>query len=98
MLIVKLAEFFCWIFFVDSISNLDPSPQEVPFLMQDEHGNAMEKNEWVHESSKGCCKVNACITSYATKWLSHKQLDQTHGLQMQLGKFGCPSTHPKGLK
>jgi hypothetical protein len=25
-------------------------------------------------------------------------LDQTNGLQMQLGKFGHPSTSPKGLK
>jgi hypothetical protein len=48
--------------------------------MQDEHGNAMEDNEWVHESSRRCCKMNAWIISYATKWLSHKHLDQTHGL------------------
>jgi hypothetical protein len=37
-------------FFVDLILNLDPMPQKVPPPMQDEHGDAMEENEWVHES------------------------------------------------
>jgi hypothetical protein len=65
--------------------------------MQDEHGNAMEENEWVHDSSRGCCKMNTCTTSYATKWLFHKHLDQTQGLHMQLTSFGYLSTCPKGL-
>jgi hypothetical protein len=61
-------------FFKDYIPNSNPLPQEVPSLMQDEHGTAMEENDWVHESSRGCCKVNACTSSYATKWLSHKHM------------------------
>jgi hypothetical protein len=85
-------------FFVDSIPNLDPMSQKVFHPMQDEHGDAMEENEWVHEGSRACCKVNACSNSYAAKWLLCKHLDQTNGLQMQLGKFGHPSTSPKGLK
>jgi hypothetical protein len=57
----------------------------------------MEENEWVHEGSRGCCKVNACTSSYA-KWLFHKHLNQTHGLQMQLGRYERPPTHLEGLK
>jgi hypothetical protein len=72
--------------------------QNVPLLMQDEHGDAMEKNEWVHEGSRRCCKVNACTSSYASKWLFCKHLDQTHGLHTQLSRFGRPSTRPRGLK
>jgi len=55
-------------FFVDSIPNPNHAPQEVPPPMQDEYGDAMEDNAWVHEGSRGCCKVNACTSSYATKW------------------------------
>jgi hypothetical protein len=44
------------IFFVNLVPNLDPSPQEVSLLMQDEHENAMEENEWVHEGSRGCLR------------------------------------------
>jgi hypothetical protein len=66
--------------------------------MQDEHGDGIEENEWVHEGSKACCKVNACSNSYVAKWLFCKHLDQVDGLQMQLSKFGHPSTHPKGLR
>jgi len=55
---VKLVEFF-----VDLVLNLDPAPQKVLPPMQDEHGDVMEENEWVHESSRRCCKVNACINS-----------------------------------
>jgi hypothetical protein len=54
-------------FFVDSIPNLDPTSQKVLHPMQDEHGDAMEENEWVHEGSRACYKVNACNNSYATK-------------------------------
>jgi hypothetical protein len=53
---------------------LDTTPQKVPPLIQDEHGDVMEDNEWAHEGSKWCCKVDACITSYAAKWLFHKHL------------------------
>jgi hypothetical protein len=56
-------------FFVNLIRNLDPAPQKVPRPMQDEHGDAMEENEWVDKGSTRCCKVNACTNSYATKWL-----------------------------
>jgi hypothetical protein len=66
--------------------------------MQDEHGDVMEENEWVHEGSRGCCKVNACTSFYAAKWLLHKHLDQTHGLQMQLGRFRHPSIHPGSFR
>jgi hypothetical protein len=66
--------------------------------MQDEHGDVMEENEWVHEGSRACRKVNACNNSYVAKWLFCKHLDQANGLQMQLGRFERPSTHPKGLR
>ncbi len=66
--------------------------------MQDENGDAMEENEWVHEGSIACCKVNTCSKCYVAKWLFYKHLDQTDGLQMQLGRFGHPSTRFKGLK
>jgi hypothetical protein len=71
-------------FFVNYVPNSNHAPQKVFPSMQDEHGDAMEENEWVHEGSRACCKVNVCTNSYATKF--HKHLDQTHGLQMQLGR------------
>jgi hypothetical protein len=85
-------------FFVDLILNLDLAPQKVLPPMQDEHGDAIEKNEWVHEGSKRCYKVNACTNSYVAKLLFCKHLDQTHGLCMQWGRFKHPSTHLRGLK
>ncbi len=85
-------------FFVNSVPNPNPTPQKVPLPMQDEHGDAMEENEWVHEGSRECCKVNACTSSYAAKWSFYKHLDQTHGLQMQLSIYEHPSTHLEGLK
>jgi hypothetical protein len=54
---------------------LNIAPQKVHPLIQDEHGDAMEDNEWAYESSKWCCKVDACISSYAAKWLFHKHLE-----------------------
>jgi hypothetical protein len=57
----------------------------------------VEENEWVYESSRGCCKVNACISFYAAKWLFRRHLDQTYGLQMQLCKFGYPYIHLEGF-
>ncbi len=73
-------------------------PQEVPSLMQDEHGDVMEDNEWIHESSRKCCKVNAYSNSYATKVMFRRHLDQTHGLQKQLSRSKHPSTNPRGFK
>jgi hypothetical protein len=61
-LLLNLLNFFVG-FFLDSIPIPNPLPQEVPSLMQDEHGNAIGNNEWVHESSRGCCKINACTIS-----------------------------------
>jgi len=58
----------------------------------------MEENEWVHEGSRRCCKVNACTSFYVAKRLFHRHLDQTHGLQTQLGRFRCPSIRPRGLR
>ncbi len=56
----------------------------------------MEEIEWVHEGSRWCCKVDACTSFYAAKWLFHRHLDQTHGHQMQVGRFGRPSIRPNG--
>jgi hypothetical protein len=85
-------------FFVNTVPNLDLVPHEVPPPMQYEHGDAMGKNEWLHEGLRGCCKVNACISSYAGKWLFHKHLDQTHGLYMQLGRSRHSSICFRGLR
>jgi hypothetical protein len=49
---VKHVEFLYIGFFLDLVPNLDPTPQEGFPPMQDEHGDAMELNEWVHEGSK----------------------------------------------
>jgi hypothetical protein len=95
---VKLVGFFLLDFFVDLVLNPNLAPQKVPPPMQYEHGDAMEENEWVHETSRGCYKVNACTSSYVAKWLLHKHLDQTHVLQMQLSRYECPPIHPKGFK
>jgi hypothetical protein len=43
--------------------------------MQDEHGDAMEEFEWIHEDSRRCCKVNAFISSYVVEWLFHRHLE-----------------------
>jgi hypothetical protein len=73
-------------------------PQEVPPPMQNEYGDGMGENEWVHEDSIRCCKANACISSYVVKWLFRKHSNQTHGFHMQLGRSRHPSTHFGGLK
>jgi hypothetical protein len=44
--------------------------------MQDDHRDAMEDNEWVHEGSGRCCKVNACTSFNVAKCLFHTHLDQ----------------------
>jgi hypothetical protein len=52
MLTLNMLNFLTLDFFVDLVPNLDPTPQEVLLPMQDEHADAMENNEWVHEGSK----------------------------------------------
>jgi hypothetical protein len=52
MLTLNMLNVFTLDFFLDLVPNLDPTPQEVFLPMQDEHGDAMEENEWVHEGSK----------------------------------------------
>jgi hypothetical protein len=51
------------------------APQEVPPSIQDEHGDAMENNEWAHEGSKWSCKVVTCTSSYVAKYFSRKHLE-----------------------
>jgi hypothetical protein len=62
--------------------------------IQDESGDV---SEWAHKSSRWFCKVDACTSSYAAKWLLCQHLGQTHSFQMQAGKSRHPSTHPRGL-
>lgn len=66
--------------------------------MQDEHGDEIKENKWVHEGLRGCCKVNACTSLYNAKQLLCKHLNQTHGLQMQLGRSRRPSICPGGFR
>ncbi len=54
---------------------LNITPQEVLPSIEDEHRDAMEDNEWVHEGSKWCCKVDAYISSYVAKWMIYKHLE-----------------------
>ncbi len=54
--------------------------------------HAMEDANWVHEGSKWKCKINGCTNAYVAKWLLRQHLDNKHGLCMELGKFGHPST------
>ncbi len=54
--------------------------------------HAMEDADWVHERSKWKCKINGCTNAYVAKWLLRQHLDNKHGLRMELGKSGCPST------
>jgi hypothetical protein len=75
---------------------LDLAPQEVPPLIQDEHGDAMEDSVWAHKGSRWCCKVDACTSSYAVKWLFRQHLEQTHSLQMQARRSKHPFIHPRG--
>jgi hypothetical protein len=58
----------------------------------------MEDADWVHKGSKWKCKINGCTNAYAAKWLLRQHLDNKHGLRMELGKFGCPSTCVGGLR
>jgi hypothetical protein len=52
----------------------------------------MEDADWVHERSRWKCKINGCTDAYAAKWLFRQHLDNKHGLRMEVGKFGRPST------
>jgi hypothetical protein len=57
--------------------------------------HAMEDADWVHEGSRWKCKINGCIDVYAIKWLFCQHLDNSHGLCMEVGKYGRP-THVGG--
>jgi hypothetical protein len=39
--------------------------------------------------------VNACTRFYAPKWLFRKNLNQTHGFQIQLSRYRRLSIRPK---
>jgi hypothetical protein len=67
---------------------LDLAPYEIPPPIQDEHGDAMEDSDWAHKGSRWCCKVDACISYYAIKWLLCQHLERTHSLQCKLGDQG----------
>ncbi len=58
--------------------------------------HAMEDADWVHEGSKWKCKINGFTNIYAAKQLLRQHLDNKHGLCMELGKSGRPSTHVGG--
>jgi hypothetical protein len=58
--------------------------------------HAMEDANWVHEGSIWKCKINGCTNAYVAKWLLRQHLDNKHGLCMEVGKFGRPSTHVGG--
>jgi len=54
--------------------------------------HVMEDVDWVHEGSRRKCKITGCTGAYATKWLLCQHLDSKHGLRMEVGKYGRPST------
>jgi hypothetical protein len=39
------------------------APQELPLLIENDHGDVMEDSEWVHKGSRWCYKVDACTNS-----------------------------------
>jgi hypothetical protein len=49
--------------------------QKVIPLIQNENGDVMEDNEWVHKGLRWFCKVDACTCFYATKWLCCQPLE-----------------------
>ncbi len=77
---------------------LDFAPQEIFPPIHDEHGDAMEDSGWAHKGSRWCCKVDACISSCAVKWLFYQHLERTHFLQMQAKRSRHPSTHLGGVR
>ncbi len=54
--------------------------------------HVMEDVDSVHKGSKWKCKINGCTNAYVAKWIFCQHLDNKHGLRMELGKFGRPST------
>ncbi len=54
--------------------------------------HAMEDADWVHGGSRWKYKINGCTHTYVVKWLLCQHLDNKHGLRMEVGKFGRPST------
>ncbi len=60
--------------------------------------HVMEDANWVHEGSRWKCKINGCIDAYVAKWLLRQHLDNKHGLHMEVGKYGHPSTRVGGPK
>ncbi len=59
---------------------------------------AMEDADWVHERSRWKCKINGCTDANAVKWILCQHLDNKHGLYMEVGKSGYPSTCVGGTK
>jgi len=55
-------------------------------------------SEWAHKCSRCFCKVDACTSFYAAKWLFCQHLEQTHSLPMQAKKSRHPSIHSRGLR
>ncbi len=47
------------------LSSIVPNlaPQELLLPIENEHGDVMEDNEWVHKGSRWCYKVDACTNS-----------------------------------
>jgi len=66
----------------------NPTPQKVLLPIQDEHGDAMEDSEWVHKGLRWCCKVDACTSSYAAKWLFRQHLERTNPFKCKSGNQG----------
>ncbi len=60
--------------------------------------HAMEDVDWVHEGSRWKCKINGCTNTYVVKWLFRQHLYNKHGLRMEVGKYGHPSTFIRGPK
>ncbi len=98
-MVVSLSSILHYVLWFNAIpSSIIPNlaPHELHLPIQDEHGDAMENNEWAHEGSKWCYKVDACTRSYVAEWLLYKHLEQTHSLWMQIGRLRHPSTRPWG--
>ncbi len=68
---------------------------KVPPPIQNESGDV---SEWAHKNSRWFCKVDACTSSYAAKWLLCQHLEQTHSFRMQAEKSRHPFTYPGGLR
>jgi len=93
-----IPHYICWFSAIPSSVVLDLAPQNVPPIIQDENGDAMEDSEWAHKSSRWFCKVDACTTPYVAKWLLRQHLKHTNSLWMQVEKSRRPSICPRGPK